>query len=97
MPPVNWSVVLGVPGGVGAAVALWATLGFPTLATGSDVQRLDRMQTETAVEVYDRKVRGYLSVAPPADPVNKQIWEEELRRARDQLKRAEDRKIELSR
>jgi len=87
---------LGVPAAALAFLTLWVLLGFPKLATGSDIQRLDRQQTETAIEVYDRKVRGYLVSPAPVDPVNRQIWEEDLRRARDQLKRAEDRKIELS-
>ena len=87
---------VGVPGAILAVIGIWGALGWPTTATSNDIHRLDRQQSETAIEVYDRKVRGYLSSAPPADPVNRQIWEEDLRRARDQLKRAEDRKIELS-
>jgi len=87
---------LGVPAALLACLGLWLALGGGTIATGSDIKRLDRQQSETAIEVYDRKVRGYLANPAPADPVNRQIWEEDLRRARDQLKRAEDRKIELS-
>lgn len=88
---------MGIPGSIGALIALWILLGFPTLATSTDIKRLDRAQAETAVEVYDRKVRAYLTSTPPSDPVHRQIWDEELRRAREQLKSAEDRKIQLSR
>ena len=96
MQNVNWSVVLGIPGAVGAAIALWILLGFPTLATSSDIQRLDRKQAVDAVEIYDSKLRRYLAAQPPADPVAKQNWDEEVRRSRQQLDEAEKRRIELS-
>ena len=96
---VNWAIIMGIPGSIGAAIALWILLGFPTLATSSDIQRLDRKQAETAVELYQNKLRGTIlnAPAPTANAQTQQLYQEELNQARGQLKRAEDRKIELSR
>lgn len=95
---MNWPIVMGIPGSVGALIALWILLGFPTLATSSDIKRLDRRQIDTAVEVYQSKTRNIIlnAPAPTATPQTQRLYEEELRQSRDQLKRAEDRKIELS-
>lgn len=98
MPTINWPIVVSIPGGIGALIALWILLGFPTLATSSDIQKLDRRQVETAVEVYQNKTRSIIlnAPAPTATPQTQRLFEEELSQARGQLKRAEDRKIELS-
>lgn len=95
---INWAIVMGVPGSIGALIALWILLGFPTLATSSDIQKLDRRQADTAVEVYQTKVRSTILNAPPAtaNAQTQRLYEEELNQARSQLKRAEERKIELS-
>lgn len=93
---INWPIVMGVPGSIGALIALWILLGFPTLATSSDIQRLDRRQAIDAVEVYDNKLRRYLAISPPVDPVARQNWDEEVRRSKQQLDEAEKRRIELS-
>lgn len=98
MPTINWPIVMGVPGSIGALIALWILLGFPTLATSGDIRMLDRRQIETAVEVYQNKTRSIILNAPAASatPQTQRLFEEELAQARSQLKRAEDRKIELS-
>lgn len=98
MPAINWPLLMGIPGSLGAFLALWIFLGFPTLATSSDIQRLDRRQVETAVEVYQNKTRSIIlnAPAPTANSQTQRLYEEELNQARTQLKRAEDRKIELS-
>ena len=89
---------MGIPGSIGALIALWILLGFPTLATSSDIQRLDRHQAETAVEVYQGKLNNSIlnAPAPTATPQTQRLYEEELNHVRSQLKGAEDRKIELS-
>lgn len=92
---MNWPIIMGVPGSVGALVGLWILLGFPTFATSSDIRRLDRHQAEVAVEVFDNKLRRYLAQQPPADPAARQNWDEEVRRAKGQLDAAEQRRIEL--
>ena len=90
---------MGVPGSICAAIALYILLGFPTIATSNDIQKLDRRQADTAVEVYQSKVRGTIlnAPAPTANAQTQRLYEEELNQARNQLKRAEERKIELSR
>lgn len=90
---------MGIPGSLGALIALWILLGFPTVATSSDIQRLDRRQADTAVEVYQNKTRNIIlnAPAPTANAQTQRLYEDELNQARSQLKRAEDRKIELSR
>ena len=90
---------MGIPGSVGAFIALWILLGFPTLATSGDIQKLNRVQADIAVDVYQGKLRGTILNAPPptANSQTQRLYEEELNQARSQLKRAEDRKIDLSR
>lgn len=93
---INWPLMISVPGGVASLVIVWGTFGFPTWATSSDIQRLDRKQAIDAVEIYDNKLRRYLAQQPPTDPVSRQIWEEEIRRSRQQVDEAEKRRIETS-
>jgi hypothetical protein len=93
---IKWLIRAGATAGALSALGvLWISLGFPTLATGSDIKRLDRTQAEHAVELYNAKLRTLLVIAPPANTPAAKAWEEELRQAREQVKRAEDRKIEL--
>lgn len=81
-----------------AIAGAWHLFEIPTLAWSSDIQKLNRNQAETAVEVYQSKLRGTVlnAPAPGATPQTHRLYEEELNQARTQLKRAEDRKIELS-
>lgn len=84
-------------GAILAVVSLWAILG---IATSGDIRTLDRKQVETAIEVHRRSVRDGILLAPtiakdPDSPAAK-IWAEDLAQARQDLKRAQDRKIELS-
>ena len=71
-------------------------MGFPTLATSGDIQRLDRKQADTAIDVYSTKQRSLLVIAPPANTTAHEAWKVELETARRQLEAAEKRKIELS-
>lgn len=93
---MNWPILMGIPGTIGALIGVWMVLGLPGIALTSDIQRLDRSQAGVAVEVYDSKLRRYLAAQPPTDPVARQLWDEEIRRARQQLDDAEKRRIELS-
>ncbi|HTQ99851.1 MAG TPA: hypothetical protein VMH83_07670 [Candidatus Acidoferrum sp.] len=83
-------------GSLTALVGLWHLLGMPTPAWSSDIQKLNLHQSEMAIDIYNSRVRGLLATAPPADPVAKQSWDEELRQARQKLDDAEKRRIELS-
>lgn len=94
---MKWLLRIGSCAGAMAAIAaLWAAIGGPLPATSADVRRLDSKQADIATEVYSTKLRSLLVIAPPPNTAAHQAWQEELNRARDQLKRAEDRKIELS-
>ena len=94
---IEWLKWIGsLAGAVLAIGGLWIAIGGPMIATSSDIKRLDRQQTEAAVELYQTKTRSLLVISPtPGTPAH-QAWQEELAHARDQLKRAEDRKIELA-
>jgi hypothetical protein len=78
-----------------AIVGAWHLFGFPEPAWSSDVKRLDRGQAEIAVETYNTKLRSLIVVAPPKGSPAHDVWQQELKSTQDQLKRAEDRKIEL--
>lgn len=95
---INWGLVMGIPGSLGAIIALWILLGFPTLATSGDILRLDRKQADTAVEVYTAKRNGLILNAPASNATaqTQKLHEKSLGDAERQLKSAEDRKIELS-
>lgn len=86
----------GAAGGVIAIATLWTMIGLGRPAWSTDVELLNNHQATIAVEVYDAKLRRYLSTAAPTDPAAKQIWDEDLRQARKQRDDAEKRKIELS-
>ena len=90
---VKW---IGIPGAILATLSVWGILGFPTLATGGDIQRLDRKQAEHAVELYRGKVRNLLIIPTPKEEPAKSIWLEEIETAKRQRDSAEKRQIELS-
>lgn len=96
---MDWLKYAAIPGAVLATVGLWGALGFPTVATSGDIRRLDRQQAATAVEIYQSKTRNIILNAPAASATAQthRLYEEELRQAREQLKAAEDRRIELAR
>lgn len=93
---MDWKLALGIPATVVSVITAWGLLGFPRVATSADIHKLTIQQSAIASEVYAGKVRNLLSVKPPEDPAARQIWTEEIDRARMQQKRAEDRVIELS-
>ena len=84
-----------VAGAVSAIILTWKLVDFPTPAWSSDIHRLDRTQTEIATELYNNKLRSLLAVAPPADPVARQNWDEEVRVTRQQRDNAEKRRLDL--
>lgn len=93
---MTWIIRLGKVAAALTAIGVVLAYLSTFIAWSSDVRRLDRHQADQAVEIYDSKVRRYLAVPPPADPVANQNWSEELRRSRSQLDAAEKRRIELS-
>ena len=85
-----------IAGALMAIAGVWHLFEMPTPAWSSDIQKLNNNQANIAVELYNQKLRNYLVSTPPADPAAKQIWEEDLRQARQQRDDAEKRRIELS-
>jgi len=93
----KWLISLGsIAGAIAAIIALWLTFGGPTIATSADIKRLDRQQADIAIEIYQTKLRSLLSLSPAQDTPAYSAWQEELAQTRDQIKRAEDRKLELA-
>ena len=96
-PLIKWLIRAGaVASALMAIAAGWLAIGGPGIATSSDIRRLDRQQTDVATDVYTTKMRSLLVIAPPPGTPAHSAWQEELAHTRDQIKRAEDRKIELS-
>lgn len=95
---MTWLVKIG--GGCTALIAIGGVLAYLSsfLAWSGDIKRLDLQQADVAIETYGNKVRSLILLAPKVDDgtPSSRAWNEELGRARDQLRRSEDRKIELS-
>ena len=85
-----------ISGALIAIAGAWHLFGAPTVAFSSDISRLDKSQATYAVELYNQKLRNYLVAQPPTDPAARQIFDEDLRQARQQRDDAEKRRIELS-
>lgn len=85
-------------GAVTATGALWLVIGGPLPALSSDIQRLDRQQTEQAIDIYSKEVRDQILLLglTKNDPTAKAIVERNLEEAKEKLQRAQNRKIELS-
>ena len=79
-----------------AIAGLWVFLGGPIPAFSGDIKRLDRSQADTAEDIYARQLRGYILNPPPKDETARKFYEEEIANLRDKLRRASERKIELS-
>lgn len=93
----QWLIKLGsIAGAIVALGGLWIAIGGPMPATSADIRRLDREQATVATEVYQTKLRSLLAVSPAENTTAHKAWQEELAHTRDQIKRAEDRQIELS-
>ena len=89
----NWKWI-GVPSALLALLGLWSALGFPTLATGGQINELTRSQAEIAIEVYNNKVRGLLRDKPLYTTIQqKAIWQQSYDAAGRELQRAEQQKI----
>jgi hypothetical protein len=87
-----------VLGALTAMAAMWVSIGGPRLATSQDIQKLDRKQTETAVDLYAKDVRDAIILRGAVqDTTTRQLIDENLRDAQEKLKAAQQRKIELSR
>lgn len=86
-------------GALTAIIGLWLLIGAPIPAFSSDLRKLDNQQVETAIDLYRKDVRDAILLrgAVKGDPTAERLIEENLQEARDKLKRAQDRKIELSR
>lgn len=98
-----WKTATGVTAGLAAIAGLWLTLGLPTPAFSTDVERLDRQSTATAILVYedqlDRMIirRGQLA----ENGVGTASWEyqalsRQIDRLQNDLINARARMIELA-
>ena len=93
-----WGVIMGIPAFIGTAVALWISLGFPTIATSADIQRLDRQGAEIAVQSYQNALNNLIATTPPEGAPAPQLraWQQQYDLMRDALNRAIQRKSELT-
>jgi len=83
-------------GALGVIVGAWIALGFPIPATSADIQRLDSQQLRTAVDVYRQDKRDAIIARSLAkDPAVQRMLDEDLVEARQKLKDAQRRLIEL--
>jgi len=100
MPKTKGGRILAAAAFIGGSIAAisagWNALRLPVPALASDIQRLDRAQAETAIEVYQNKYRTLLLQPKPENPAAERAWEIELDRTLKKLDRAEDRLIDLS-
>lgn len=86
-----------VCGAMGAIAVAWVSIGGPMPALTQDIKRLDKSQTETAVDLYTKDVRDSIILhGTVTDPTTQKLVEENLREAQEKLKAAQSRKIELS-
>jgi hypothetical protein len=83
-----------------AIAGAWAMFDGPVPAWSEDIRRLDRQQTEIAVEVYQRAIRDLVVTLTKdeiqASVVARTIVEQDLERDRAKLDAARSRLIELS-
>ena len=90
----NIGVVIGT---MGAVIGAWVGIGGPLPATSQDIKRLDKSQTDAAVDLYSKEVRSNIILRGTVqEPTTRALIDESLREAQDKLKAAQDRKIELS-
>ncbi len=87
---------IGLPGALLSIVLLWVALGFPTMATSLDINKLTLKQAIVAEETYANTISRYLLLPKQKDPALELFVKDELRKARASQKRATDRIIELS-
>ena len=84
-------------GALGAIAVAWVSIGGPMPALTQDIKRLDKAQTETAVDLYSKDVRDSIILrGTVTDPTTQRMVDENLREAQDKLRAAQERKIELS-
>ena len=94
----TWVAIMSIPAGLTAVGILWVSLGFPTVATSADIQRLDRQQAEIAVTTFQNAVNSLIATTPSVDaPLAQQkAWQQQFDQTNKALDRAISRKIELT-
>lgn len=85
-----------VAAGFVTLVGAYKTFDLPIPAWAEDINRLEKQQVDTAIEVYQNKYRSFLALPRPKEAIQQRAWEIEVDRSLKQLERAEQRKIELS-
>ena len=86
-----------VAGAVVALVAAWHLFNMPTPAWSSDIQKLNIQQTEHALDFYSKAVRDDTILRSQiTDTTTRALIDQRMQEAQDKLRRAQERKIELT-
>jgi len=95
---VKWIIQGGsVSGALVAIVAAWHLFEMPSVAWSSDIKKLNVQQTDHALDFYSKAVRDDTILRSQiSDPTTRALIDQRMNEAQDKLKRAQDRKIELS-
>jgi len=80
-----------------ALIGFWHTMGWDTPAWSSDVKRLDRQQTENAIDIYARaQSDAIITQELLKDPSVRALNQKRIDDATETLKQLRQHKIELS-
>jgi hypothetical protein len=96
--PVDLVVRLGALAAALVSIAgFWAYIGGPLPAWSTDIKRLDREQTDTAIELYQRAQDNALITQDLLkDPAAKALNAKRLKDATDTLHQLRERRLQLS-